>query len=83
MLAQESLSFQAHESVLFDKPFFIKLLSKKDVVSKRSIENPGLLGYIGKISIHCNATLQQGHLEDKTEGLEIMLFQGFVCNPPI
>lgn len=55
-----------------DKPFFIIVLAKEDVVPESGIENPGLLGHVRKRPADCNAPLQQGHLQLQTSW-EIML----------
>lgn len=68
-LGQE-LSF--HENQQSDKPFFIIVLAKKDVVPESGIENPGLLGHVRERPTYCNAPLQQGHLEPQSS-CEIML----------
>lgn len=51
-----------------DKPFFIILLAKKDVVPESGVENPGLLGHVCERPANCNAPLQQGHLQSQTAG---------------
>lgn len=49
-----------------DKPFLIIVPAKKDVVPESGVENPGLLGHVREGAAHCDASLQQGHLELQT-----------------
>lgn len=47
-------------------PLLIIFLSKEDVVSQGSVEDPGLLGHIGEGSTDSNAALKECHLRRKT-----------------
>lgn len=46
-----------------DGPFFIIVLAKEDVVPQGGVEDPGLLGHVREGAAHCDAALQQRHLQ--------------------
>lgn len=54
-----------------DGPFFIIVLAKEDVVPQGGVEDPGLLGHVREGAAHCDAALQQRHLQWHTS-CEIM-----------
>ena len=46
----------------------VVLLPKQDVLLERIVQDPGLLGHVGKSPAGRNAALQQGHLERTPQG---------------